>query len=136
MSEFLNILTHGRRLKSAVKELSLSELEEVAIKLNKVIADRREEEAELLKLQAEKQQKIEELRKAMDEAGIGMEDLVGEGATAVALKPRKKRAAKPPKYEIYTSTGEHITWTGQGRMPKALKQELDRGQSLDSFLIK
>lgn len=134
MSEFLDILTHGRRLKAAVKELSVSELEEVSEKLAKVIEDRREEEAELLKVEAEKQRIIEQLRRTMDEAGINVAELAGEAGVSAKTK-RAKRAPKPPKYEIHVN-GERITWTGQGRMPNALKQVIENGKSLDSFLIK
>ena len=133
MSEFLKILNHGRRLKAAVKELSVTELEEVREKLNKVIEERREEEAELRKLEAEKQRKIEEVKRFIDEAGIDLAELVGE--PAVTAKVTKKRAPKPPKYEITDSDGNHITWTGQGRMPKALKAAVDSGKSLEDFLI-
>lgn len=134
MSEFLKILTHGRRLKAAVKDLSVTELEEVREKLNKVIEDRREEEAELRKLEAEKQRKIDEVKRFIDEAGIELSELVGEVATTA--KAPKKRAPKPPKYEITDTDGNHVTWTGQGRMPKALKAAVDSGQSLEKFLIK
>lgn len=134
MSEFLDILTHGRRLKAAVKELSVSELEEVSEKLAKVIDDRREEEAELLKAEAEKQRIIEQVRQTLDEAGINMAELAGD-AGAVSKIKRTKRAPKPPKYEIHVN-GERITWTGQGRMPKALKQATDSGTPLANFLIK
>lgn len=134
MSEFLDILTHGRRLKAAVKELSVSDLEEVSKKLTKVIEDRREEEAELLKAEAEKQRIIEQLRRTMDEAGINVAELAGEAGVSAKTK-RAKRAPKPPKYEIHVN-GERITWTGQGRMPNALKQAIESGKSLDSFLIK
>ncbi|MBB1382408.1 H-NS histone family protein, partial [Shewanella sp. SR41-2] len=37
MSDFLDILTHGRRFKAAVKELSLDDLRETAAKLEKII---------------------------------------------------------------------------------------------------
>lgn len=133
MSEFTSILTHGRRLKAAVKELSVSELEEVQEKLAKVIADRAEEEAQLLQQEAEKRRKIEELRKAMDAAGIDPSELLGD--SAAAPKTRRKRAPKPPKYAIKDESGERITWTGQGRMPKALKNAVDRGEKLEKFLI-
>lgn len=133
MSEFTSILTHGRRLKAAVKELSVSELEDVQEKLAKVIADRAEEEAQLLQQEAEKRRKIEELRKAMDAAGIDPSELLGD--SAAAPKKRRKRAPKPPKYAIKNDSGERITWTGQGRMPKALKNAVDRGEKLENFLI-
>lgn len=134
MSEFISILTHGRRLKAAVKELSVSELEEVQEKLSKVIADRAEEEAQQLQQEAEKRRKIEELRKAMDAAGIDASELVGSSVSAP--KTRRKRAPKPPKYAINDANGNRITWTGQGRMPNALKQALERGDKIEKFLIK
>ncbi|RUO58573.1 H-NS family nucleoid-associated regulatory protein [Pseudidiomarina insulisalsae] len=134
MSEFIDILTHGRRLKAAVKELSVQELEEVQEKLAKVIADRREEEAELKKLEAEKQRKIDELKKAMAEAGIDASELL-EGEAKPAAKTKRKRAPKPPKYAIVDANGERITWTGQGRMPNALKNALNKGDSLETYLI-
>ena len=46
MSEFINILRHERRLKAALKELDLNELESVKSKFDSVISQRREEEAE------------------------------------------------------------------------------------------
>ncbi|WP_417682672.1 H-NS family nucleoid-associated regulatory protein [Pseudidiomarina aquimaris] len=134
MSDFLDILTHGRRLKAAVKELSIQELEEVEQKLAKVIADRREEEAELQKLEAEKQRKIKELREAMAAAGIDAAELL-EGEVKTSSKPKRKRAPKPAKYAIVDANGERKTWTGQGRMPNALKEALAQGKSLDDYLI-
>ena len=44
MNEFLDILTHGRRLQGAVKELSIQELETVQEKLANII-DKRKEKA-------------------------------------------------------------------------------------------
>ncbi|WP_258807001.1 H-NS family nucleoid-associated regulatory protein [Pseudidiomarina sp. CB1] len=134
MSDFLDILTHGRRLKAAVKELSIQELEEVEQKLVKVIADRREEQAELKKLEAEKQRKIEELREAMAAAGIDASELL-QGEVKGTTKAKRKRAPKPAKYAIVDANGERKTWTGQGRMPNALKDALAKGKSLDDYLI-
>ncbi|WP_258240236.1 H-NS family histone-like protein [Pseudidiomarina homiensis] len=134
MSDFLDILTHGRRLKAAVKELSIQELEQVEQKLVKVIADRREEQAELKKLEAEKQRKIEELREAMAAAGIDASELL-QGEVKSTSKAKRKRAPKPAKYAIVDANGERKTWTGQGRMPNALKDALAKGKSLDDYLI-
>ena len=41
MNEFLDILTHGRRLQGAVKELSIQELETVQEKLANIIDKRK-----------------------------------------------------------------------------------------------
>ena len=54
MSEFLNIIRHERRLKSALKSLSIEELEAIKEKFDSVVAKRREEEAAKLREQQEK----------------------------------------------------------------------------------
>ncbi|MGB0893500.1 MAG: H-NS family nucleoid-associated regulatory protein [Parashewanella sp.] len=128
MNDFLTILTHGRRFKAAVKELSVEELKELAIKLDKVITEREELDAEMAKINAERDAKIEELRKQMEALGVSPEDL-GE-----VKKVQKKRAPRPPKYEIEVN-GEMIQWTGQGRMPTVFKTQIDNGRSMDDFLI-
>ena len=46
MSDFLDILTHGRRLQGAVKELSIEELEQIQEKLSGIIEKRKEKLAE------------------------------------------------------------------------------------------
>ena len=42
MNDFLEILTHGRRLQGAVKDLSTAELESVQEKLANIIEKRKE----------------------------------------------------------------------------------------------
>lgn len=132
MSEFTDILTHGRRLKAAVKELTIAELEAVYAKLENVIEQRREEEKAALQQAEEKQRKVAELKAAMAAAGIDVADLTGQ---AEPTKTKRKRAPKPAKYAITNAQGERITWTGQGRMPKALKVAVDNGKPLTAFLI-
>ncbi|QSX38331.1 H-NS histone family protein [Shewanella sedimentimangrovi] len=131
MSEFLEILTHGRRFKAAVKDLSVADLRDVAAKLEKVIADREAEAEEELKANAERIAKIEEIRKQMAEIGLSVDDL---GVTGAAKPAGKKRAPRPAKYKIEVN-GETVTWTGQGRMPTVFKNEMDKGRSMDDFLI-
>ncbi|KFZ36080.1 histone [Shewanella mangrovi] len=129
MSEFLEILTHGRRFKAAVKDLSLDDLKSLADKLEKIIVERAEEVKEEEKLQAARIAKIEEIRQQMESVGLSVEDL-----GVVAAKPTKKRAPRPPKYQIEVD-GEMVTWTGQGRMPTVFKNEVDNGRSMEDFLI-
>lgn len=137
MSDFTAILTHTRRLKAAVKELSLDELRDVQAKLENVIADREMEEAELRRAEAEKSKKIAEIKQAMEAAGVDITDFVEqEGLPVTKRKTRTKRAPKPPKYAIVDANGERVTWTGQGRMPNALKDALAKGHNLATYLIK
>ncbi|RLV58483.1 H-NS histone family protein [Parashewanella curva] len=129
MNDFLEILTHGRRFKAAVKELSVEELKEVAVKLEKIIVEREQLEEELKKANAERDAEIEKIRQQMEAIGLSVEDL---GAVKAAPK---KRAPRPPKYEI-TVDGQLVQWTGQGRMPTVFKNEIDNGRKIEDFLIK
>ncbi|MBL4815448.1 H-NS family nucleoid-associated regulatory protein [Shewanella sp.] len=130
MSDFLEILTHGRRFKAAVKELSIEDLKELAVKLDKVISERDSQAEAEAEATAERNAKIDEIRKQMEAVGLSIDDL---GASVVKPAP-KKRAPRPAKYTIDVN-GEAITWTGQGRMPTVFKTELDKGRSMDDFLI-
>ncbi|GAA4874391.1 H-NS family nucleoid-associated regulatory protein [Ferrimonas pelagia] len=133
MADFLEILTHGRRLKAQLKGLALDELQEVIGKMQAIAAEREEELAAENAANAERLAKIEEIRKKLAEEGIGLDELGAVVGGEAA--PRKKRAPRPAKYEI-TVDGERLTWTGQGRTPKAIKERLDAGASLEDFLIK
>ncbi len=132
MSEFLDILTHGRRLQGAVKDLSVEELVDVAEKLNSIIEKRKEKEAEIIQAEKEKQAKLEAIRKQLEEAGLAVEDL------AKVEAPKKSKAAgkkRPVKYSLTDESGNEVTWTGIGRMPKAYAKALAEGKSLESFAI-
>lgn len=62
MSEFLEILTHGRRFKAAVKELSVEELRDLADKLDKILVERESMAEEEEQAMAARNAKIEEIR--------------------------------------------------------------------------
>ncbi|KEK26522.1 H-NS histone family protein [Shewanella xiamenensis] len=129
MSEFLEVLTHARRLKSSVKELSVIELKDVYEKLGKIIAEREEEVNAEAKANAQRIAKIAELQKMIESAGLSLDDLGG-----VATKVKSTRAPRPAKYSIMVGR-ETITWTGQGRMPTVFKQQIENGRSIVDFLI-
>ncbi|MBB1438279.1 H-NS histone family protein [Shewanella sp. SG41-4] len=132
MSDFLDILTHGRRFKAAVKELSLDDLRETATKLEKIISERQEEEKLELEANAERNARIAEILAQIENSGLSIEDL---GDVTSSVKTAKaKRAPRPPKYQI-TVDGELIQWTGQGRMPTVFKQQVDSGKNMSEFLI-
>jgi DNA-binding protein H-NS len=131
MSEFLDILTHGRRLQGAVKELSIEELEQVQEKLSGIIEKRKEKLLEQEKLKKEKLEKLAAIKKQMEEAGLNVEDLQALN-TDVNKKVGKKR---PVKYKLVDETGEEHLWTGIGRMPRVYREALDSGNSLDDYAI-
>ena len=130
MSDFLRIITHARRFKSAVKELSIEQLGEVQNKLKKIIEDRiADEEAQRLQ-NAKRLEKIKEYREKLAADGIDPDELQDPG-----IDRPGKRARRKPKYEIWNEAGEHITWTGQGRMPNIFKARVEAGEPLETFLI-
>ncbi len=130
MSEFLEILTHGRRFKAAVKDLSVEELRDLAEKLDKILVERESMAEEEQQALAARNAKIEEIRLQMEAVGLSIDDLGGVPVKATA----KKRAPRPAKYQIEVN-GEMVQWTGQGRMPTVFKNEINKGRSLEDFLI-
>jgi DNA-binding protein H-NS len=130
MSELLRIMSHSRRLKSAVKELSVEQLEDIKDKLQAIIEERIAEEEEEKKENQERIEKIRKYRELLAADGINP----GELADISLEKPGKKNP-RQPKYEVWNEVGERITWTGQGRMPNVFKARIDAGESLDTFLI-
>lgn len=126
MIEFLKVLTHERRLKAAMKTLSIDEIKAVHLKMEKIISDREEEIKEKEAKEAERQAKLDEVRKIMDESGLSIEELAGS-------EPKKKRSY-PPKYRIECE-GEEVKWSGHGRMPIIFKKAIDEGRSIEEFLI-
>ena len=130
MNDFLRIITHARRFKSALKELGVEQLEEVKIKLQKIIDDRIAEEKTAQVENAERNEKIRKLRELLATEGIEPDELL-DGSS----EKQGRKAMSQPKYEIWNEAGEHITWTGQGRMPNSFKARIESGESLDTFLI-
>jgi DNA-binding protein H-NS len=90
-------------------------------------------QAEALLKQAEAARRAEiasvvaDIQARMKEYGISLNDLKG------GQRRPKARAAVAAKYRN-PATGE--TWSGRGRAPKWLAEELAKGRSKDAFLIK
>lgn len=89
-------------------------------------------QAEALLQQAETARRAEiaavvaEIQARMKEHGITLADLKG------GAKKTKSRAAVAPKYRN-PATGD--SWSGRGRAPKWLAEEMARGRAKDEFLI-
>ena len=104
MSDFLDILTHGRRLQGAVKDLTAEELESVIEKLNNIIEKKHAQAEAEKQAQQEKLQKLAEIKQQMADAGIDISDL----QDVAEPKAKRKSAGKkrPVKYKI-TVDGEN-----------------------------
>ncbi|WP_310598515.1 H-NS family histone-like protein [Aeromonas aquatica] len=132
MTEFLKTLLNIRSLRAALRDLPFEQLEEVKEKFDQVYAElfaaTEKERAE----QEEHQRKLAEFSDMLKQAGIDPRDLVSSSAPVASSKP--KRTPRPAKYK-YQEDGQEKTWTGQGRMPKAIAEQVALGKNLDDFLI-
>ena len=132
MSEFLKVLLNIRSLRAALRELSLEQVKEAHEKIEMIYLERLEVAEKEQAAQAEHQQKLAEFQAMLAQAGIDPTELVGSAPAATTAKA--KRAPRPPKYR-YVENGVERTWTGQGRTPKFLAEQLEQGRQLDEFLI-
>ncbi|MGY3809370.1 H-NS family histone-like protein [Aeromonas veronii] len=133
MNEFLKVLLNVRSLRAALRELSLEQLKEAHEKFEMIYLERLEVAEKEQAAQAEHQKKLAEFQAMLAQAGIDPTELVGSAPTA-ATAAKAKRAPRPPKYS-YVENGVEKTWTGQGRTPKFLAEQLEQGRQLDDFLI-
>lgn len=133
MSEFLKVLLNIRSLRAALRELSLEQVKEAHEKIEMIYLERLEQAEKEQAAQAEHQQKLAEFQAMLAQAGIDPTELVSS-TPAAATVAKAKRAPRPPKYR-YVENGVEKTWTGQGRTPKFLAEQLEQGRQLDDFLI-
>ncbi len=129
MSELTKTLLNIRSLRAFSRELSFEQLEEALEKLTAVVEERREAD----ELEQLKEEKMAAIAKQIAQQGIDVEKLVR--ALANETKPKAKRAPRPAKYKYIDVNGKEKTWTGQGRTPAPIQEQLDAGKSLDDFLI-
>jgi len=135
MNDFLKTLLNIRSLRAALRELSFEQLVEAKDKFDEIYAEREQQESKLREESAERLQKLAEFAELLKDAGIDPSELVGTATTAKAEGTVKsKRAPRPAKYR-YTEDGQEKTWTGQGRMPKAIAEAVAAGKTLDDFLL-
>ena len=132
MTEVLKVLTHIRSLRVLAKNESLELLESILEKLQLVISEKREELLKIQQEEKERQERIAKYKDLLKQEGITIDELAEILGAEV---PRKKREARPAKYQYVDENGVTKTWTGQGRTPKAIQTKLDKGQSLSDFEI-
>ncbi|WP_270825935.1 H-NS family histone-like protein, partial [Aeromonas sp. QDB68] len=122
MNDFLKTLMNIRSLRAALRDLSFEQLVEAKEKFDEIYAEREQQESKIRAESAERLQKLAEFTEMLRDAGIDPSELVGTAAPAKAGGSAKtKRAPRPAKYK-YTEDGQEKTWTGQGRMPKAIAE--------------
>ena len=135
MNEFLKVLLNIRSLRAAIRELPFEQLQEAKEKFDLVYNERAESVEQERAEQEERQRKLSEFTEMLQQAGIDPRELIGSvAAPAAAGATKGKRAPRPAKYK-YQEDGQEKTWTGQGRMPKAIAEQVALGKDLNDFLI-
>ncbi|WP_104203563.1 H-NS family nucleoid-associated regulatory protein [Billgrantia saliphila] len=89
-SETLERIARNKNVaRAAARQLSMEQLNKLSDVIGEVIEQKKEEEKLRKQEEADKERKLAEIREAMTDAGLSVEDLVGE-------QPRRRRG-RPPK---------------------------------------
>ncbi len=141
MTDFFKTLLNIRSLRVALRDMPLDQVCEAKEKFDLVFAELQEAAEQERAAQEEHNQKLAEFSKLLAEAGIDPNELVDarqaawtEGKAKVKTKTKSKREPRPAKYG-FMQDGIEATWTGQGRMPKALAEQVKAGKALEDFLL-
>ena len=135
MSEFYRTISNIRSLRAAARELTTEQLEEALDKLTDVVEERREADDAEAEFLAEQEVKLAAAAEQIAQMGIDVDALISALAGESKSKSKSKRAPRPAKYKYLDHDGAEKTWTGQGRTPSAIQEQLDAGKSLHDFLI-
>lgn len=89
-SETLERIARNKNVaRAAARQLSMGQLSKLSDVISEVIEQKKEEEERRKQEAVSKERKLAEIREVMQDAGLSVEDLVGE-------LPRRKRG-RPPK---------------------------------------
>ncbi|MFC0267353.1 H-NS family histone-like protein [Kushneria aurantia] len=90
-SETLEKIARNKNVaRAAARQLSMEQLGKLSEIINEVMAQKHDEERQRQQEEAQKEKKLAEIRAAMSDAGLSVNDLVGGD------QPRKRRG-RPPK---------------------------------------
>lgn len=129
MTDFVRILTRKNSLRKQCQELSTEDITKIIADLTNILDEHKELELARSAAEQVKLEKIEAIRKAMADSGIGFEDL----KELVPATPKKKVQAK---YRVVVDDITH-EWSGRGRTPVVFQQYFDTNNcSKESCLIK
>lgn len=128
MTDFVKLLTRKNSLRKQCQELSSADIEKAIVDLTEILEEKQAQEEELLAVERERAEKIEAIKQSMQEAGIGLDDLM-----TLVDAPVKKKVA--PKYQITDEDGEVHQWSGRGRTPAVFQAAFAAGKTKEDFLI-
>ncbi|RTE65135.1 H-NS histone family protein [Amphritea opalescens] len=128
MTDFVKLLTRKNSLRKQCHELSSADIEKAIADLTEILEEKQAFEEEQQAVERERTEKIEAIKQSMQEAGIGLDDLM-----TLVEAPVKKKVA--PKYQVTDENGEVHQWSGRGRTPAAFQAAFAQGKTKEDCLI-
>ncbi|WP_437749956.1 H-NS histone family protein (plasmid) [Enterobacter mori] len=120
-------LTSERTLKKFLRESDFAFLEKLGARISAALDEKRAEHIREENERIKREEKRNELLALIESEGFSAAELAGNSAAPSSAK-------RKPKYQ-YVERGIRKTWSGVGRVPVVIQQELDAGKTLESFLI-
>ena len=133
--------TFAKRL---VKAVSLNDAERAIKNLQAACAELKARE--LNKSLRQRAANVKKVRKLMAQTGLTLRDLESSAAGSSRRSSRNSTRSRtaaastlkgrkiPPKYRINVD-GSCYEWSGRGRMPRAFRERIENGDSLENHLI-
>ena len=128
MNTIQQALSSKRTLKKFLSECDFVFLSTLNEQITASLTERKAEHEAQEQQQKEREAKRLELLELIKAEGFSPDEFAS-GHTA------HKAAKRKPKYQ-YSEGGVTKYWSGVGRVPVVIQQELDAGKSLESFLIR
>lgn len=119
MSDFLGTLCNSKLLRAALKDAELPALELGLEKLTELVEEKRNDEKEKQRQDAKKLEILNNIKSLMHNNDLSISDL-NELLNTQTSTPKTIKRNVPAKYRFTDALGQELTWTGQGRTPRAL----------------
>lgn len=142
--DLVKTLLNPRKLKDFASSLTAEQIQEIAANVSDAaLVVKQEEEARIAHINF-RNERFAEYLESLQKDGLTVQEfidyLVENKHTftleSAPIKIDRRKTPKPAKYSFFDEAkGKENTWSGQGRIPKALKAKLDAGAELDDFLI-
>lgn len=155
MSDILSVIMNKRRLRAAISDLTIDQLDSLGVIFEDVIANLKSDYLAVQKEKEEHQQRLNDAINKLAEMGISESDLMQHLGYQLPQVERKTRgvksgdpsAPKPAKmrcmtkkgqeYHYINSKGQPDVWYGLGRMPVVMRTAIFNGEkTLEDFLVK
>ncbi len=127
MNPIQQALSSKRTLKKFLSECDFVFLNTLNEQITASLTERKAEHEAQEQQQREREAKRLELLELIKAEGFSPEEFA-------SIQTAPKGAKRKPKYK-YIEGGITKYWSGVGRVPVVIQQELDAGKTLDSFLI-